>query len=228
MPPTRLTLPEEILLLMLNDDTGRNMASLPAYLAAGAGLAELTFSGHLTTAGEGRKARFAFVPGTEDPSDPFLSRIMARLKEKGIDTSPQNLVSRIAQTKAIMDLLISRLVDRGILRREKKKVLFVFTHTTYPTADPAPEAELKSRLRTTLFTSGPVSPEDAVLITLANAGGILRRNFDKQELKERKARIKEITSGANLAAGATRQAIEAVQAAVMVSTTMPAMTSVTT
>ncbi|MEM9838759.1 MAG: GPP34 family phosphoprotein [Pseudomonadota bacterium] len=222
-----LTLPEEILLLMLDDESGHNKAGLPSYLTSGAALADLVFKGVLTTTGEKKKARFAFVDGAEEPDDNYLRAVIAILREKGVSAHPRDVVSRLANKRVLMNLLRDGLVQRGVLKRETKKILFFFTQTTYPTLDPAPERALKDRLRTALFTSGPVAPEDAVLITLAQAGGALRRNFDKAELKERKARIKEITSGDNVAAGATKAAIEALQAAILVTTIIPATVATT-
>ncbi|MEM1381507.1 MAG: GPP34 family phosphoprotein [Pseudomonadota bacterium] len=216
-----LTLAEEILLLMLDDISGRNVAGMPSYLAAGAALADLAFGGQLKTTGEGKKARFERVYGADQPTNAHLQAVLERLVEKGLDKKPEALVSRVANTKGIMALLRNGLVDRGILSRDEKKVLFFFTQTTYPTANAAPEAALKERLRAVIAGSDPVAPEDAVLITLAKTGNVLRRNFDKELLKSRKERLKEITSGENLAAGATLQAIEAVQMAIMVATIVP-------
>jgi ABC-type thiamine transport system substrate-binding protein len=61
-----------------------------------------------------------------------------------------------------------------------------------------------------------------VLAALANGSGLLKLVFDKKKLKGRKKRLEQLTKG-NVAGKATREAIEAMQAAVvatMVATTV--------
>jgi cytochrome P450 len=59
-----------------------------------------------------------------------------------------------------------------------------------------------------------------VLISLASATGLLKPAFGKKELAGRKARIARIVEG-ELAGRATREAIEAMQAAMFVAVFVP-------
>ena len=61
-----------------------------------------------------------------------------------------------------------------------------------------------------------------VVIALAQAAGMLEKVFPKKKLKERKKRLEQLTSG-QLAGKATKEAVQAVQAAVMVAAIMPAV-----
>jgi hypothetical protein len=61
-------------------------------------------------------------------------------------------------------------------------------------------------------------------MSLANSTGLLKVVFDKKELKGRKARIKEIIDG-EITGKAAKEAIEAMQAAVMVCCIVPAITT---
>ena len=63
-----------------------------------------------------------------------------------------------------------------------------------------------------------------VLISLANSTGLLRANFDKKKLKERKKRITQITEGEFIGKAAADAVQAAVTAAAMVAI-MPAMTA---
>lgn len=222
--PVDLTLPEEMLLLVLDDLTGRIQASLPNYLAAGAAMASLAFSGHITPRGDGKQGRFD-PTYMSLPSDAYLSEALNVMGGRGFDKKPKVLLTAVARRKGLVPLLKQNLIDKGILERKWKEKLIVFTETTYPTKNPVPEQLLKARMERAMFGRGPVDPRDAVLITLAKAGCALNRNFDPKTLKAHKGRINEICKGENLATTATKQAIEAVHAAMIAATVVPAVTA---
>ena len=68
----------------------------------------------------------------------------------------------------------------------------------------------------------------AVLIALASHGGLLKANFAPDELRQHKKRIKQLADGDILAAEATQSAIQAVQTAIFVAATVPAIMTATT
>ena len=59
-----------------------------------------------------------------------------------------------------------------------------------------------------------------VLISLAHNTNLLKVVFDKKKLKERKDRIEKIISG-DMAGAAAKEAIEAMQAAIIVAVIVP-------
>ncbi len=67
-----------------------------------------------------------------------------------------------------------------------------------------------------------LDPHTVVLVSLANGADLLRLVFDRRELMGRKDRIEKLVSG-ELTGKATKEAIEAMQAAVMVAVIMPAI-----
>jgi hypothetical protein len=69
-----------------------------------------------------------------------------------------------------------------------------------------------------------VDPRTAILVSLSNGTGLLKTCFDKKRLKERKDRIKELSSG-QFAGEAVQAAVQAAQAAAMAAIT--AATTVT-
>jgi len=88
-----------------------------------------------------------------------------------------------------------------------------------------PEQRLIERLRQAIFTDAmDIDPRTVVVLSLAHNSGLLRANFNKKELKARKKRIEKIVNS-EVAGKATKQAIEAMQAAVMVACIMPAVMS---
>jgi len=119
------------------------------------------------------------------------------------------------------------LCERGILRASEDTILLLFTRKIYPEINPEPERRLIERLRHAIFTdSRDVDPRTVVLVSLANSTGLLKVVFDKKELKGRKARIKEMSDG-EITGKAAKEAIEAMQAAVMGCCIMPAIMTTT-
>jgi hypothetical protein len=103
--------------------------------------------------------------------------------------------------------------------------LLLFTRKIYPEINPEPERKLIERLRQAIFTdSRDIEPRTVVLVSLANSTGLLKIVFDKKKLKGRKARIEEIING-EITGKAAKEAIQAMQAAVMLCCIMPAFTT---
>jgi hypothetical protein len=135
---------------------------------------------------------------------------------------------KFAGIKKLKHRVAEKLAHRGILKVDQDQVLLIFTRTIYPEVDPRPENEIIERMRRAIFTEiGDVDPRTAVLIALAKAADLLKYSFDKKKLKERKARIEAIANG-DLVGQATKEAIQAMQAAVMVAVIIPATVAATT
>ena len=110
---------------------------------------------------------------------------------------------------------------------EEDLILGLFSRTVYPEINPKPEKEIRDRSRKTILTdTADVHLRTVVLLALAQNGNLLQVAFDKKELKARKARIEHVVNGDN-AGRATKEAIEAMQAAVMVATIVPAIVATT-
>ena len=82
-----------------------------------------------------------------------------------------------------------------------------------------------ARIEAAVFKNrGEVDARTTVLVGLAQATGLLGVNFDKKKLKEHKARIQQIANG-EVVGQATKEAVEAAQAAIMLAAVMPAITT---
>ena len=216
-----LTIAESVLLLALQDETGERRGHYVDIVLAGAGLAGLALRGEIAPDEEKKKHfKWAGPPATDDP---YLSHCRAILESKGLRRDAGALIQAISNEKNFAKPLYDGLIARGVLRREEKKVLFFFTRNVYPEVDPNAELALKARLETVLFSHGDVSEKDSLIIALAKHAGLLENNFDKQRLKLAKPRIKKIVEGEALAASATAQAIQRLQAAIMVAVIVPAV-----
>jgi hypothetical protein len=213
-----LTIPESILLLALNDETGERKGAYIDYGLAGAALTELVLAGRLAEVGEPPK-KLAVVD-TKPLGDGYIDACLKVVVGCSSERNAREYVNALAGNRALTDPLYDRLAARGIISETKSKILF-FTRTTYPEANPAPERELEHRLRAIISGTGPVDVRDGAIIALAYYSDILQHNFDRDLLKTHKARIKAIAEGSMLPASATKAAIEAVHAAVMIAAMIP-------
>ena len=101
------------------------------------------------------------------------------------------------------------------------KVLGLFPRTIYPESDGGPEKELRDRLYWAIFTSAhDIDPRTVVVTSLLHGTNMLPKVFDKKKLKGRKQRLEKLTSG-HVVGTATKEAVEAAQAAVMVAVMVP-------
>lgn len=218
-----LFLPEEIMLLVLRDKEGTVASgSMYPYAIGGAVLAELLLRERVRVP-ESKGKKIVELVGAGPVGDPLLDECLEKIRNANRRASLETWVSRFAGVRRLKHRIAERLCERGILRADEGKVLLVFTRKIYPEVNPEPEKRLIERLRQAIFTdTRDVDPRTVVLVSLAHNAGLLRMIFDKKKLKGRRARIEHIING-DLTGKATKKAIEAMQAAVMVACVMPAV-----
>lgn len=220
-PPSTLGLHEEILLLALRDEAGTiEMGSLYQYAIGGAALAELLLRERIGIEGSGKK-RLVRLRNAKPIGEALLDECLERIRDAKRPAAPDRWVARFAGLKQLRDRVARGLCRRGVLRADEEKLLLIFSRETYPEVDPEPERRLVERLRDAIFGDArDLDPRTVVLVSLAKSADLLKAVFDKRELKGRQARMEQIIQ--NEATGrATKKAIEAVQAALMVATVVP-------
>ncbi len=219
-----LFLHEEILLLALRDEEGTIIpGTMYQYAIGGAILAELMLRQRIGVDDSRRK--LVRVISDEPTGDPLIDEWLECIATTKRCKPLQQWVSRVATTKDLVGRIASGLCRRGILRADEDTILLIFTKRIYPEVNPEPERALMDRLQMAIFTEAEdIDPRTVVLVSLANTAGLLKFLFDKKQLKSRKSRIDQMVNG-ELSGKAAKAAIEAMQAAVMVSVIMPMMMS---
>jgi Golgi phosphoprotein 3 len=223
-----LFLHEEILLLALRDVEGTiaSGGTMYQYAIGAALLAELLLSKRIEVEQSGRKKLVNPVSPTP-LGEPLIDECLEKIGNAQRRAVLQTWVSRFASVKNLKHRVARQLCRRGILRANEDKVLLLFTRKIYPEVNPGPERELIRRLEHAIFTeTRDVDPRTVVLLSLADSTGLLKVVFDKKMLKSRKARIKQIVNG-EITGKAATEAIQAMQAAVMVACIMPAVMTTT-
>ncbi|MDQ8205065.1 GPP34 family phosphoprotein [Pelagicoccus sp. SDUM812003] len=211
---TDLRLYERFCLLALRDEEGTIAVSFFNHALAGALIAELILRGRVRVSSD--KKRLVDLASSAPLENHLLDECMGLIAEDKKARNLKTWIGRFASIKDLQEKATRGLCQRGILNKEHAKVLFVFSRTVYPEIDPAPEQALLKRLETIIFSDAPeVEPEDAVIVSLANANRILELAFGRKRIKQRRQRIKQIVEG-DLVGNATREVIESIQAAVVV------------
>ncbi len=213
----KLHLYEEVMLLALKDREGKpEMGSMFQYAIGGALLAELLSSNHVNLIGD--KPRVSIIDSTplgDNLLDECLEKIRtAKKQKKAVDW-----VAGFATLKNLKHRAVAGLCDRGILRREEKKVLLIFTRQLYPEIDHEPEQEIVERIHTAIMEqTTDVEPRTVLLVALAGAADMLKMVIGKKDFKAAKKRIKRLVDESPIGK-ATRQAVEAAQAAAFAAAT---------
>lgn len=224
MQKEELYLHEEVMLLALRDDKGTVEFGVSYQQAlAGALLAQLLLDQRITV--DKGKKRFVNLINATPYGESVLDECLTALESAKKRKQLKNWVTKFSGLKNLKNRVALGLCQRGILRAEEDKVLLLFTRKIYPERDPRPEQELLERLRKAIFTqTHDIDARTVVLVSLANSTGLLKANFNKKKLKERNKRIEQVVNG-DVVGAATREAIEAMQAAVMVAVIMPAVST---
>jgi len=215
------------MLLALRDEEGTIASGTMYQYAIGAAvLAELLLNKRIAV-GESRRKKLVDLISSQPLGEPLIDQCLEKISNAKRRASLQTWVSRFAGVKNLKHRVALQLCERGILRAAEDTILLLFARKIYPEVNPEPERKLIERLRQAIFTdSRDVDPRTVVLVSLANSTGLLKVVFDKKELKGRKARIKEISDG-EITGKAAKEAIEAMQAAIMVCCIMPAIMTTT-
>lgn len=223
MPPraTSLQLYEEILLLALKEEKGTfHWKTYRPALGAGL-IAELLLRKRVEI--EDSKRKLVTVIDSSATGDAVLDRFLGEIQNSSRRRKLGHWVSLVQRKTEWSHDIAKALCRKGILREEEDRVLALFRRRTYPEVDPRPERELIARMRKAIFgSSRTVDPRTVILISLAKSADLLTVAFEKQDLKERKARIKQLVDG-ELLGRASQEAVDATNAAVMVATIIPAV-----
>ncbi len=222
----KLHLYEEIMLLALRDEEGTVASgAMYSYAVGGAILAELLLEHRLRIEEPRRRKKLVTRVSDAPTGDDLIDECLAKIAAAGRRRRPEDWVSRFANIRQLKHRVAAQLCQRGILKVDEDKVLLIFTRTIYPEINPEPERRIIERLQQALFTDAEdIDPRTIVLVSLASATNILPVVFNKRDLKARRQHTKRIVSG-EVTGRAAKDAIEAVQAAVMIACMTPIIAS---
>ncbi len=186
-----LTFAEEILLVALDDESGKfvRMGSQGlAYPLAGAVLMDLAVRSKIDADLE---KVVVIDPGPT--GEPLLDGPLAQIAGSPETHSAREWVGRfVPDASGMEEQALARLVERGILRREDRKILWVFSDRRYPTVDDTEEKEVKRRLVDILMSDEIPTPRDVALIALVDACELLGAVLSAREVERVAPRVEQV------------------------------------
>lgn len=185
-PP--LTLLEEFVLLSLDDKTGAHLPLPPSACSfglAGAILSDLVMAERISTENKQVKVLNP-LPTGNTLLDPWLVMIAERA---GVHSIHYWIATLSDHKREIEKSAINHLIDRGILKREDKKILWVVGLRRYPTIHNEERLEVRTRLRNLILTDEKPDHFDATLISLLQGCYLLEEVFAGESFLDRADRI---------------------------------------
>ena len=177
-----LTVAEEILLLVLDDNTGTFINEPDVHLGyalAGAVLMDLAPAGRIDA-----DARSCSSLRTRPTGDAIQDEVLARIVRLRRGPRRPIRVGELGRNADdLRDGLLTRLVERGILKEVDEKVLWVFETRRYPMIDGTEEREVKRRIIDVLFSDSTPDQSDGVIICLADACNLIEQLMAERELR---------------------------------------------
>lgn len=180
--PAGLSLAEEIVLLALDDETGRAVGRLgmaPDLALAGALLMDLALARRIDT----DRDRL-WVMDDAPTWDPVLDAALGELASPGAPRDARAAIILLARDATeIRAALIDRLIAAGLLRRLESNVLWLFSAKRHPKPEGSDAAAAaRERIRGAVLAEEIPEPRDALLLGLARAAGLVPLIFSKDEL----------------------------------------------
>jgi Golgi phosphoprotein 3 len=186
-----LGLVEEILLLTLDDASGafRKTPEYSLELAiSGAILMDLALRDRVDADPE----RLMVVDGTPT-GDGVLDPVLRELERSEEQRTLREWILVLGRVPFLRERALQELVDKGILRREEKKFLWVFGSRRYPMVDGRERTEAKTRILSILSSGEVPEPRDVALICLTHACKLFPSIMGKKETRKVEHRIEEIS-----------------------------------
>jgi Golgi phosphoprotein 3 len=207
-----LSLVEEIVLL-LHDDASGEFVQLPqsvfGVVITGAALMDLALHNRIDTDLESLTV-VDRTPLGDDILDEVLSTVVvAETKAAGnqFDISTA-LYEAAADAETYRAKALGRLIQRGILREENGRHLWVFRSRRYPVIDNTEQQEVRARLRHILLSDEIPDPRDIVLICLVAACSLLRFVLSTDEIDDTAERVEQLRKMDLIGQAVTKSASE--------------------
>ncbi len=189
---TPLTIPEELFLLTINEKTGRK-AFLKSkkfdILLAAAILMDLALQQRIDSDLE------YIIPDRPEPTgSPMLDQAYELIKMATKQEKISYWLIKLAEkAHHYRELIVSGLVEKGLVKIEKEGVFLGFGSVKYPMLINEKEViEVKTRVREIIFSKDFPDFRDVVIISIAWYGGLLNLILSEEQIKTQQSRIEQL------------------------------------
>ena len=188
-----LTVPQELILMLLNEQNGY-FHQVPGWdlncAVVGAVLAELSLRARIDTDVES----LVVVDETET-GNPALDLILKQIADEPSRRNAQYWIERLAvHAESIIDLILNRLVDLKILKHHEGEFWTLVPTKWYTDLEGNYKEHnvgqvIKTRIREVIFTDEIPGPRDCIIICLMNTCDVLRFIYELDEKAEERIKF---------------------------------------
>ena len=150
-----LFLYEEVMLLALRDEQGTIATGFVEHVVAGAILADLLLESRISI--DDTKKQLVNLQNDKTSGDPVIDECLEKMAAVKRRASLSTWVQRLAGIKKLKHKVAQQLCERGILRADEDKILFLFNRRIYPEINPMPEKKIIERMREAIITNGDLT-----------------------------------------------------------------------
>ncbi len=186
----QLSLTEELILMLLNEESGY-FHQVPGWdlncTVAGAVLAELSLKGRIDTDVES-----LFIVDRTETSDPALDPILKEIANEPAQHNTQYWIERLApHAEAVIDLTLDRLVDLKILEHHDGE-FWTLSRTALQAELSNASTEgtaaqfVRTRISRAIFTNEIPDPRDVIIIALVDTCDVFRFMFHLDDESEQR------------------------------------------
>ena len=187
-----LTIPEELFLLTVNDRTGRR-AFLKSkkfdILLSAAILMDLALQNRIDSDLDN------VIPDKPEPTGNRLLDVTLEQIQQSREHQKINwwLVKLAEKGTRFREILVSGLLEKGLLRMEREHVFLGFSSNKYPILINDQEVlEVKTRIKALIFSDDLPDLRDVVIISVAWFGGLLDLILTEEEIQKYQVRIEQL------------------------------------
>jgi Golgi phosphoprotein 3 len=209
----KLNLIEEFLLIALDDERGQFVIDSTHlhFGLAGAILLEMALREKIDISGETLK-----LIHDEYEVEMVINKVIDQIKSKPGKKVKDWIEILAKQADELKQDTLFRLQNKGILRKEEHKILWVIPNNKYPTSDITPENKVRQRLSDVMLRGAKSEAHDIMLLSLIDVSDLTKEAFrNKDEYAIVKEKIKEVTQDIKIS-HSINKSIREIQAAIMV------------
>jgi len=176
-----LALAGEIVLLCLDDHTGKCVSPYANYAFNAAVIGDLVLLGRLAS----EDGYLRVITGAET-GDSILDEALRSISGHKRKTC-EWIGTRIVEHGR--ERLISTMVDQNILERVECRKFGLFRYRRYPASSGKVEGEIRDRLKAIVLRGAPPDRRDVLLLSLLSGGGLLKTFLDRKDCSAARERI---------------------------------------
>ncbi len=191
--PNPITVLEEFLLLALDDAAGQFYPLARSTFdcaSAGAALMDLTLRQRIDN-----DLKEMFVTDATPTGNPLLDPVLQQMAMAPV-LSPKPIAHWLrtfaAEGEALREQALRHLEALGILKREDKKILWMFGARRYPLIHQEEQREAKLRVIGVILRADIPAPHDIMLVALAHACGLFRYLLSDHDMASAGPRIEQV------------------------------------